>query len=104
MAVVAANAALDQPAYTEAYVAEVMGESKSLVESWLVSHRVEFWLSEANYIWCFPDNAEKLGEYLQQQGFLVRPKAYQERLGLRITVGVTEQMRALLAVWERFLS
>jgi len=100
MAVVAAKAALDQPDYTEAYVAEVMGESMSLMESWLLSHGIEYWPSQANYLWCFPDNAEKLGEHLQKSGFLVRAKAYGERLGLRVTVGVVGQMKALLTAWE----
>lgn len=103
LAVVAANAALDHPEYTESYVAEVMQEAKPLFESCLDKQGIEYWPSQANYLWCFPSNAEELGEYLQQKGFLIRPKAYNNALGLRVTVGTVSQIRALLSVWNQFL-
>lgn len=102
LAVVAANAALDHPEYTESYVAEVMQEAKPLFESWLNEQNIPYWPSQANYLWCFPNNAEALSEYLQQHGFLIRPKAYAESLGLRVTVGTTDQVQALLSVWKQF--
>ncbi len=102
LAIVAATAALDNPEYTQSYVEEVMSQAKPLLESWLDNVGIEYWKSSANYIWCFPDNAEDLSSYLQKSAFLVRPKAYQKRLGLRITVGTVEQMQELIRSWESF--
>jgi histidinol-phosphate aminotransferase len=99
LAVVAATAALDNPEYTQAYVAEVMQEAKPLLESWLDEQGIMYWPSQANYVWCFPENAQLLGEHLQKQGFLVRPKAWNKRLGLRITVGTIEQTQKLIDSW-----
>jgi histidinol-phosphate aminotransferase len=104
LAVVAANAALDDPSETERYVAEVMERAKPLVESWLDKHGITYWKSDANYLWCFPDNPEEVTSYLQSESFLVRPKVYGDRLGLRITVGTFEQMQCLTAVWESYLA
>jgi histidinol-phosphate aminotransferase len=100
LAIVAANAALDQPEYTQVYVKEVMVQSKPLLEEWLDRHQIQYWSSSANYLWCFPENAESVGQYLQQQDFLVRPKLYGDSLGLRITVGTVDQMERLVCVWE----
>ncbi|MFT5419542.1 MAG: histidinol-phosphate aminotransferase [Candidatus Endobugula sp.] len=102
LAIVAANAALDKPEYTQHYVAEVMQQAKPLVEAWLDAHDIDYWLSSANYLWCFPDGAEEIGEYLQANGFLVRPKPYQGRVGLRITMGTVEQMQQLITVWGQY--
>jgi histidinol-phosphate aminotransferase len=104
LAVVAANAALDDPSETERYVAEVMERAKPLVESWLDKHRITYWKSDANYLWCFPDNPEEVASYLQSESFLVRPKVYGDRLGLRITVGTFEQMQCLIVAWESYLA
>jgi histidinol-phosphate aminotransferase len=103
MAIVAVNTALDHPEYTQSYVSEVMVRAKPFVESWLDQQGIEYWPSQANYLWCFPDTAQVVGEYLQQQGFLVRPKPYRDRLGLRITIGTVEQMEHLTQAWFRFI-
>ncbi len=102
LSVVAANAALDNPEYTKAYVAEVMQKAKPLLESWLDQQAIMYWPSQANYLWCFPVNAEVLGHYLQHQGFLVRPKGWNNRLGLRVTVGTLKQMQSLIDSWALF--
>lgn len=101
LAIVAANAALDDPGYTSRYVTEVMASAKPRLEQWLDQEGVEYWRSGANYVWCFPDNADKVGDYLQSHGFLVRPKAYGDRVGLRITVGTSMQMEELIVAWGR---
>jgi histidinol-phosphate aminotransferase len=102
LAIVAVNAALDCPEYTECYVKEVMSQAKPLLESWLMQKHVEYWESQANYIWCFPDDAACVGEHLQKAGFLMRPKMCGDQLGLRITIGTVEQMTLLIAAWENF--
>jgi histidinol-phosphate aminotransferase len=103
LAVVAANAALDDPSETQSYVTEVMEKAKPLVESWLDSAEINYWQSQANYLWCFPDKPEKVGDHLQQHGFLVRPKSYKGQVGLRITIGTLGQMHRLIDVWEVLL-
>jgi histidinol-phosphate aminotransferase len=103
LAVVAANAALDDSSETQSYVKEVMEEAKPLVESWLDSAKINYWRSRANYLWCFPERPERVSDHLQEYGFLVRPKAYNDQVGLRITVGTLAQMQRLIAVWEMLL-
>ena len=102
LAVVAANAALDNPDDIGAYVTEVMQQSKPLLETWLDQQGIVYWRSAANYLWCFPANADGLNTYLQQNGFLVRPKAYGDKLGLRVTLGTLAQVRRLIAVWGQY--
>lgn len=99
MAVVAASAALDSPDEIQSYVTEVMEQAKPLVERWLTDVGIGYWPSGANYLWCFPANPEAVATALQQHGFLVRPKVYQDDLGLRITIGTLEQMQRLIQVW-----
>lgn len=104
LAVVAANAALDEPSETISYVDEVMDRAKPMVEAWLVQSGINYWTSAANYLWCFPESPDEVAGYLQKKGFLVRPKAYGDQLGLRITMGTVEQMKALIGAWEQFIS
>ena len=104
LAVVAAEAALNEPEYTQDYVREVMEESKPWFENWLTQNQIEFWPSSANYIWAFPPRAEELGDYLQSKAILVRPKNnLKGQPGLRITLGTLEQTKRLIAEIESFL-
>jgi histidinol-phosphate aminotransferase len=99
MAIVAIRAALAHPEYTQAYVAEVMYESKPLLESFLAEQGIDFWPSGANYIWAFPQDAERLNRALLAANILVRPKADTSgRMGLRITLGTLGQTRRLIEV------
>jgi histidinol-phosphate aminotransferase len=103
LAVVAAEAALESPEYTQDYVAEVMQKSRPLLESWLAQHGVPYWPSEANFLWTFPQRATELAVYLQQQNILVRPKAdSQGREGVRINLGTVEQTRRLIDALDAF--
>lgn len=105
LAIVAVEAALAEPEYTSNYVAEVMNQSKPLLESWLAEHGVVFWPSSANYLWAFPERAEQLAAYLQERGILVRPKKDgQGKLGLRMTLGNMEQTGRLLREMEAFFA
>ena len=100
LAIVAANAALDNPDYTEAYVKEVMSVAKPMLEEWLTRQGIDYWPSQANYIWTFPDDAASINTFLTEHGFLVRPKACDNVMGLRITIGTQQQTQQLLATWE----
>lgn len=100
LAVVAANAALDHPEYTQQYVEEVMGQAKPLLEQWLENSGIEFWPSGANYVWAFPQNPELLANHLTQNNILVRPKIYCNQTGLRITIGTLAQTQKLIKFWS----
>lgn len=99
LAVVAAQAALDNPDYTKEYVEEVMGTSKPMLEQWLEENNLDFWPSSANYIWVFPDNPDEMNSALIDAGILVRPKGDQDgRKGLRITIGTKAQTECLIKI------
>lgn len=103
LAVVAAEAALEEPGYTKDYVREVMDEAKPMLEAWLKEKGIEFWQSDANYVWAFPNSAIALAGFLQKNNILVRPKNnHQGATGLRITVGNIEQIKELLACMNKF--
>ena len=50
----------------------------------------------------FPPGAEALTNYFTSHGILVRPKYYQGKMGLRITVGTREQVTRLTTLWEDY--
>jgi len=97
LAVVAIDAALTYPEYTRDYVQEVMTSSKPMLEAWLQENNILFWPSASNYVWAFPDEAEKLASFLREKGILVRPKKNDEGvLGLRMTLGTLAQTKRLV--------
>lgn len=100
LAIVAAQAALDNPGYTAAYVDEVMNQAKPLFEQWLDKKNIQYWLSSANYVWLFPEQPEQWNDYLSRHGVLVRPKDYRGKMGLRVTIGTLEQMQRVLELME----
>ncbi len=104
LAVVAATTALENPQYTEAYVNDVMESAKPLLERYLQSKNVFFWPSGANFVWAFPDNPVAVESALTEEGILLRPKKDPSgKLGLRITVGTSEQTRRLITELEKVL-
>lgn len=103
LAVVAVEAALANPEYTEDYVTEVMTVSKPMLENWLKARNIDFWPSEANFLWVFSPRAKELEEFLRKRHILVRPKRNNDgELGLRITLGVKSQTEQLIYVMEQF--
>ncbi|MFL0809894.1 MAG: histidinol-phosphate aminotransferase family protein [Agarilytica sp.] len=104
LAVVAAQAALENPEYTEKYVAEVMQVSKPLLEKYFDAKGVVYWPSEANYLWAFPQNPDHIEAALRANKILVRPKQDADgEMGLRITIGTQEQTENLMAVLDKCL-
>ncbi|PCK07750.1 MAG: histidinol-phosphate aminotransferase [Alteromonadaceae bacterium] len=97
LAVVAVRAALEAPGYMEAYIKEVMEESKPALEAFLSERNIDFWPSEANFVWMFSDQSEAIEKQLLEAGILVRPKFDADgRRGLRITLGTKEQTDRVL--------
>lgn len=102
LAIVAIRAALANPSYTESYVTEVMQEAKPLFESFLRQREIDFWPSGANYLWTFPANPQEVNDALLAEHILVRPKADLDgRIGLRVTIGTVEQIRRVIAIFDR---
>jgi len=99
LAIVAARAALDNQHELQRYTREVMEQSKPLLEQYLNQQGVNYWLSEANYLWVFfarPDDVELA---LRDQDILVRPKKDKDNVvGLRITLGTFEQTKRVIDV------
>ncbi len=105
LAVVAIKAALEQPEYTRQYVDEVVQQSRPMLERFLQQQGVDFWPSAANFIWAFPDNPDAVERHLRRHQILVRPKQDNlGRMGLRITLGDSEQTRHLIARLQEVLA
>ncbi|WP_045860674.1 pyridoxal phosphate-dependent aminotransferase [Teredinibacter purpureus] len=103
MAIVAIRAGLDNLEGIESYVEEVMQESKPLLERYLDEQKVVYWPSGGNYLWAFFADAHVVEQGLQAAGILVRPKAYGDKVGLRITLGTLGQTERLLSVLKQFV-
>lgn len=100
-AVAAVSAGLDAPEVTLAYVDEVMGTAKPMLEAFLDRAGIDYWPSVANYLWTFPAAPEKLEAALREQKILVRPKADADgKMGLRITIGTVAQTQAVIDALE----
>lgn len=103
LAVVAVEAALENPDYTKDYVKEVMKKSKPALEKWCKGRKIDYWPSVANFLWTFPPRAQDLAEFLQSKNILVRPKKDASgRLGLRINLGTMEQTEILIKALNEF--
>jgi len=95
---------LAQPETALEYVKEVMERSKPMLEAFLDEKGVDFWPSEANYLWSFPSDPGRVNQVLVDARILVRPKADgQGRMGLRITLGTEAQTRCLIEVLSSVL-
>ncbi len=102
LGVVAARAALDNPEYTERYVKEVMTQSKPEFEAFLDDQNIQYWPSEANYVWMFPENPDAVQQHLQASNILVRPKKDADgNIGLRVTLGTLEQTLRLIEALKK---
>ncbi len=103
-AVVAVGAALDDTEGALAYVREVMKESKPKLEAFLRERSVDFWPSDANYVWAFPESPDAVNQALIDAKILVRPKTDAAgKVGLRMTLGTLLQTEQLIAVLAKVL-
>ena len=79
-----------------------MNRAKPQLETWLRKQGIEYWPSSANFLWAFPHEPEALKDHLTRHGILVRPKSYQGKMGLRITIGTEVQVARLIDIWESY--
>ena len=99
LAVVAINAALSNPEYTQDYVKEVIEVSKPMFEAFLDERNIEYWPSVANYLWVFFKQPSLVKQKLKDAKILVRPKTDSNgNSGLRITLGSKVQTNHLINI------
>jgi histidinol-phosphate aminotransferase len=105
VAVMAAQAAVEDRQYIESYVAEVLA-ARELLCIGLEKLGIGYVPSSANFVLGrFGTRAVEVRDALRGQGILVRDRSYEAPGCVRITVGTREQTRALLAaleeIWKR---
>ena len=100
LAVVAAHAAVQDKAYIENYVAEVLA-ARELLCFGLEKLGIKYVPSSANFVLAhFGDRAIDVRDRLRDQAILVRDRSYEAPGCVRITVGTRDQMRRLLTALE----
>jgi histidinol-phosphate aminotransferase len=100
VAVMAAQAAVEDRQYIETYVAEVLA-ARELLCVGLEKLGVTYVPSSANFVLGhFGKRAVEIRDALRGRAILVRDRSYEAPGCVRITVGTREQTRALLAALE----
>ncbi|MBZ5617181.1 MAG: histidinol-phosphate transaminase [Acidobacteriia bacterium] len=100
LAVMAAEAAVEDTAYVESYVAEVLA-ARELLCVGLEKLGIGYVPSSANFVLGrFGKRAIAVRDALRERGILVRDRSYQAPGCVRMTVGTREQTRRLLAALE----
>jgi histidinol-phosphate aminotransferase len=105
LAALAAQAAVEDTAYVQGYVAEVLA-ARELLCVGLEKLGITFVPSSANFVLGrFGKRAIEVRDRLRDQAILVRDRSYEAPGCVRITVGTREQTRRLLAaleeIWKR---
>jgi histidinol-phosphate aminotransferase len=100
LAVIAAQAAVQDTAYVQNYVAEVLA-ARELLCLGLEKLGVRYIPSSANFVLArFGARAIEIRDALREQSILVRDRSYEAPGCVRITAGTREQTRSLLAALE----
>jgi histidinol-phosphate aminotransferase len=100
LAVLAAQAAVEDRAYVESYVAEVLA-ARELLCVGLERLGISYVPSSANFVLGhFGSRAIAVRDALRGRGILVRDRSYEAPGCVRITVGTRDQTRQLLAELE----
>jgi histidinol-phosphate aminotransferase len=104
LAVVAAQAAVEDTGYIENYVAEVLA-ARELLCVGLEKLGIKYVPSSANFVLGqFGGRAIEVRDRLRDQAILVRDRSYEAAGCVRITVGTREQTRRLLTALEEIWS
>jgi histidinol-phosphate aminotransferase len=100
LAVMAAQAAVEDSGYIQTYVAEVLA-ARELLCFGLEQMGITYVPSSANFVLGrFGKRAVEVCDALRDQAILVRDRSYEAPGCVRITVGTREQTRKLLAALE----
>jgi len=104
LACVAVKAALKDRQYVFDYVKEHNTLSRPKLEYFLRSRDIVFWKSDANYIFCYFEQAAATEKKLRASGILVRPKKDAHgTVGLRISIGTLAQTERVIKTLEEIL-
>jgi histidinol-phosphate aminotransferase len=104
VAVIAAKAAVEDTAYVQTYVAEVLA-ARELLCVGLEKLGITYIPSSANFVLANLGNrAIEIRDALRGQAILVRDRSYEAPGCVRFTVGTREQTRRLLAALEELWS
>ena len=104
LAVIAAQAAVEDRVYVETYVSEVLA-ARELLCFGLEKLGIAYVPSSANFVLGrFGDRAIPVRDALRGRGILVRDRSYEAAGCVRITVGTREQTRQMLAALEEIWS
>jgi histidinol-phosphate aminotransferase len=100
LAVMAAQAAVEDAEYVQHYVAEALA-ARELLSIGLEKLGIHYVPSSANFVLGrFGARAIEVRDFLRDRGILVRDRSYEAPGCVRITVGTREQTRQLLAALE----
>jgi histidinol-phosphate aminotransferase len=105
-AMIALEAALEDPAYLAWYVAE-SAASRALIYDFCRRHGVEYWPSDANFVLIrVGADAAALTDALRARGILVRDKSSSPGCAgcIRLTAGVAADTRTALSAMEEILA
>jgi histidinol-phosphate aminotransferase len=101
LAAIAAEAAIADTAYVEAYVSEALAARETL-EVGLDKLGIAYVPGSANFILgYFGGRAIEIRDALREKAILVRDRSYEIPGGVRITVGTRAQTRRVLAELEK---
>jgi histidinol-phosphate aminotransferase len=96
VATIAARAAIQDKAYVEKYVTEVLA-ARELLYVGLEELGIKYYESKANFVlFEAGDRAIPLRDELRSRGVLVRDRSYEIPGCVRVTVGTREQVRRFL--------
>jgi len=100
VAVLAAAAAIQDRAYIEKYVTEILA-ARELLYVGLEKLEIEYYESQANFVlFRAGDRAIPIRDELRRRGVLVRDRSYEIPGCVRVTVGTRDQIRRFLAELE----
>ncbi len=104
LAVIAAQEAIENPAYMEEYVREVLDVSMPMMLDLLRRKNIRFWPTNANFVLFYPPDATRLTCELEKGGILVRPRSGPKiENSVRINVGSQEQTKRAISILEEIL-
>lgn len=103
-AIKAAEAQIDHQDEWQAYVREVMNQSKPLLERFFNENSVFYYPGAANFMLVRPPKRDEAVAYLKEKGILVRPMvAPAINDTFRISIGTVEEIKRFIDVYRSYL-
>ncbi|HEX7927203.1 MAG TPA: histidinol-phosphate transaminase, partial [bacterium] len=103
LALVAAQASLDNPQPWQSYVREVVEQSKPMTERFLREHGVQFYPSDANFLLVRCKDVAGAVKFLETRDILVRPQRPPVGDCFRVSMGTVDEMRRFMQAYSEYL-